>query len=189
MKKKIDQLCDNYQIEDIEKHLFHYYIDNEKIDISSSKILIDYFNEFSVNKELNYKIAKLEISSFVELEKSQELLIPKIDRKINGAFFTPRNIVTKIIDEIQPKQNDLCSDISCGCGSFLIGLIKYFKITYQKSINDTLKQNIFFYFIIEYNIRRKKILISIYGLEVGEVVKEQNFNLEVCDSIRKKWEI
>ena len=189
MKKIIDLLCDTYKIEDVEKHLFNYYIVSKKIEISSSKILINYFNEFSFNTELNSKIIKLGINSFTELEKSQELLIPKTDRKVNGTFFTPRNIVSKIIDEVKPKQNDVCSDISCGCGSFLMGLIKYFKITYQKSINDILKQNIFGYDILEYNIRRTRILISIFGLEVGEVVKEENFNLEVCDSLRKKWDI
>lgn len=189
MKKIIDLLCDTYKIEDVEKHLFNYYIVNKKIEISSSKILVNYFNEFSFNTELNSKIIKLGINSFTELEKSQELLIPKTDRKVNGTFFTPRNIVSKIIDEVKPKQNDVCSDISCGCGSFLMGLIKYFKITYQKSINDILKQNIFGYDILEYNIRRTRILISIFGLEVGEVVKEENFNLEVCDSLRKKWDI
>ena len=189
MKKIIDLLCDTYKIEDVEKHLFNYYIVSKKIEISSSKILVNYFNEFSFNTELNSKIIKLGINSFTELEKSQELLIPKTDRKVNGTFFTPRNIVSKIIDEVKPKQNDVCSDISCGCGSFLMGLIKYFKITYQKSINDILKQNIFGYDILEYNIRRTRILISIFGLEVGEVVKEENFNLEVCDSLRKKWDI
>ena len=74
-------------------------------------------------------------------------------------------------------------------GSFLIGLIKYFQLNYKKTINDSLKQNIFGYDILDYNIRRTKILISIFGLENNEIVYEENFNLEVCDSLKKSWKL
>lgn len=189
MKKAIYLICESHKIEDVEKHLFNYYIDNNNIDKDSSNILNHYFNDFTLNKDLNNQIKKLNLSSFEELEKSQELLIPKIDRKFNGAFFTPRNIVSKIINDLKPQKDDLCSDISCGCGAFLIGLIKYFKETHKKSINDCLKQNIFGYDILDYNIRRTKILITIFGLENDEIIDEENFNLEICDSLKKKWEI
>ena len=189
MKKKIDKLCDSYNIEDVEKHIFNFYLVNNEIEFDSSDILKTYFSGFELNSKIINEIKELQINSFVDLEKSQELLIPKKDRKINGTFFSPRNIVHKIIEEVKPKNGDLCSDISCGCGSFLIGLIKYFKETHNKTIIQSLSQNIYGYDILEYNIRRTKILITILGLEDGEVIKEENFNLEVCDSLKKNWKV
>ena len=189
MKKQIDKLCDTYNIEDVEKHIFNSYIINNEIETESSGILKKYFSGFRLNQKLLDDVNELEINSFVDLEKSQELLIPKEDRKVNGTFFTPRNIVDKIIEEVQPKNNDLCSDISCGCGSFLIGLVKYFKNTHDKTISESLSKNIYGYDILDYNIRRTKILITIFGLENGEIIKEENFNLEVCDSLKKKWNV
>ena len=162
MKKQINILCDNYNVNDLEKHIFKNYLKSKKIDFSKSKILGDYYSNFKIDDKLDTEINKLKIDSFIELEKSQELLIPKNDRKVNGAFFTPRNIVDKIIEEVRPKRNDLCTDISCGCGSFIIGLLKYFNKKYKKSINETLSQNIYGFDILDYNIRRTKILISIF---------------------------
>ena len=189
MKKQIDKLCDTYNIEDVEKHIFNYYLVNNEIKYDSSDILKKYFSGFKLNQKLLDDVNELEINSFIDLEKSQELLIPKEDRKVNGTFFTPRNIVDKIIEEVKPKYDDICSDISCGCGSFLIGLIKYFKNIHGKTISQSLSKNIYGYDILDYNIKRTKILITIFGLENGEIIKEENFNLEVCDSLKKKWEV
>jgi adenine-specific DNA-methyltransferase len=189
LKKQIDKLCDTYNIEDVEKHIFNYYLVNNEIKYDSSDILKKYFSGFKLNQKLLDDVNELEINSFIDLEKSQELLIPKEDRKVNGTFFTPRNIVDKIIEEVKPKYDDICSDISCGCGSFLIGLIKYFKNIHGKTISQSLSKNIYGYDILDYNIKRTKILITIFGLENGEIIKEENFNLEVCDSLKKKWEV
>ena len=109
MKKLLYKLCDQYEIIDIEKHIFYTYLKTKKIKFSSSEILVKYFDQFEVKKSLNDTVLKLNIKEFEELEKSQELLIPKTDRKFNGAFFTPRNIVYQIINEIKPKEKDHCS--------------------------------------------------------------------------------
>lgn len=189
MKKTLNTLSINYNFVDVEKHIFYKYLTQKKIKYDKSKILKKYFHQFKLNEKLFNTVNKLNIDSFEELEKSQELLIPQIDRKINGTFFTPKNIVRKIIEEVNPQLNDKCSDISCGCGSFLIGLIKYYQSNHKKTINDSLKQNIFGYDILDYNIRRTKILISIFGLENNEIVNEESFNLEVCNSLKKNWKL
>jgi len=189
LKKILNTLIINNNLVDVEKHIFYTYLNQNKIKYDKSKILKKYFHQFKLDEKLFNNVTKLNIDSFRDLEKSQELLIPQIDRKINGTFFTPKNIVRKIIEEVNPQPNDKCSDISCGCGSFLIGLIKYYQLNYKKTINDILKQNIFGYDILNYNIRRTKILISIFGLENNEIVNEENFNLEVCDSLNKIWKL
>ena len=66
-----------------------------------------------MDEKLFANVEKLNIGSFEDLEKSQELLIPQIDRKLM-VLFLPKNIVRKIIEEVNPQLNDKCSDISCG---------------------------------------------------------------------------
>ena len=98
-------------------------------------------------------------------------------------------IVNKIIEEVSPLVNESCVDLSCGCGAFLIGLIKFFKENHNKSIKDSLRENIYGYDILDYNIRRSKILITIFGLENGEVINYSDFNLISCDSLKYDWDI
>lgn len=189
MKKILFSLCGSYGDSLVESHLFYFYLDLKNINIEESSILSNYFSKFKLNSNLLDKIKNLKLETFEDLEKSQELLIPSVDRKINGAFFTPRNIVDKIIDEVSPKEIDKCADISCGCGAFLIGLIKYFKINHNKSIKLSLKENIYGFDILGYNIRRTKILISIFSFENGEIITDNDFNLTKLDSIRNNWDM
>ncbi|MEI2737879.1 MAG: N-6 DNA methylase [Chitinophagaceae bacterium] len=104
-----------------------------------------------------------------------ELIIPVGDRKFNGAFFTPDYIIDFIINEIQPKENDTNLDPSCGCGAFLVGLTDYYKRTFNKPIKKIIKENIFGSDILEYNIHRAKLILTIYALQNGEQLKRQRF--------------
>ena len=180
-------LANKFELFEIERALFFTYLSNKNIGFKTSVLLKKYFKDFQLDQELKSLIDKLEIKTFTDLEKSQELLIPINDRKINGAFFTPKNIVHKIIEEVEPKINDKCSDISCGCGAFLLGLIRYYKNTFNKPIKLSVKENIFGYDILKYNIRRAQILISIFALEENEILEEDDFNLETVDSLKKEW--
>lgn len=189
MKKNLDLLVDNYDIKEVERHIFYNYLSNKSIKFRDSVLLNVYFQDFEINNNLLKSLSVLEINTFEKLEKSQELLIPKDDRKINGAFFTPRSIVEKIIYELKPQIDDKCADISCGCGSFLIGLLKYYIKEYKKPINEILRENIYGYDILDYNISRTKILIAIFALENGEIVTEDSLNLTICDSLENVWNI
>ena len=100
--------------------------------------------------------SSLEINDLKTLENHLELLIPKNDRKLNGAFFTPNYIVDFIINETKPTEYEKCLDPSCGCGAFLIGLVEYFKRNFSKSIKEILKQNIYGADILDYNVDRTK---------------------------------
>jgi tRNA1(Val) A37 N6-methylase TrmN6 len=125
--------------------------------------------------------------SIKDLENQLELLIPTKDRKINGAHFTPNYIVRYIVNQIAPKENDTNLDPSCGSGAFLIGLVEYYRNRFRKSIKTITRQNIYGADILDYNILRTKLLLSIFALQHNEILLEKDFNLFHQDSLRASW--
>ncbi|MGB0950147.1 MAG: Eco57I restriction-modification methylase domain-containing protein, partial [Marinirhabdus sp.] len=121
------------------------------------------------------------------LENYLELLIPKEDRKLNGAFFTPTYVVDFIINEVNPQISDKCLDLSCGCGAFLIGIAEHFKHKLKKSVKHTVQENIYGCDILAYNVNRAKIMLSLFGLIHGEIIEETDFNIYHQDSLQAVW--
>lgn len=185
----LNQLLQNHDITSLEKHLVNSYLTNNKLIFDNNSILTSYFKDFKQNVQLFFDISLLNISSIKELENYLELIIPISDRKFNGAFFTPDYIIDFIIKEIQPKENETNLDPSCGCGAFLVGLTDYYKKTFNKSIKKTVKENIFGSDILEYNIHRAKLILTIYALQNGEQLEESDFNLYHQDSLRTNWKM
>lgn len=183
----LNQLIQNHDLISLEQHLIYSYLINKKLNFDKSLILTSYFKDFEPNPQLYFETFSLNISSIKELENYLELIIPISDRKINGAFFTPDYIIDFIINEIQPKENDTNLDPSCGCGAFLIGLTDYYKRTFNKSIRKIVKENIFGSDILDYNIHRTKLILTIYALQFGEYLEETDFNLYHQDSLRTDW--
>ncbi|MDR3244832.1 MAG: N-6 DNA methylase [Prevotellaceae bacterium] len=186
-KRKIAELLSCFSIEDVEREIVVYFLNEFHLDYFSSRILTDYLHNYNYNRDLSSQVKALEIDSIKTLENCLEMLIPDNDRKLNGAFFTPTYIVDYIIEEIKPKENDRNIDPSSGCGAFLIGLTAYYHKQYAKSIRKTVKENIFGADILPYNIERAKRLLSIYALQYGEILENEDFNLYQRDSLRYQW--
>ncbi|MEA3452241.1 MAG: N-6 DNA methylase, partial [Bacteroidota bacterium] len=186
-EKQIIGLLNNWDILNIESHFIYYYIKFKKIDYSKSRLLNDYFKNFTLNKSLFNSLQTFELSTIKHLENSLELIIPNDDRKLNGAFFTPNYIVDFIINTIKPQENEKNLDPSCGRGAFLVGLVNYYKTTYNKSIKRTIQENLFGADLMTYNIKRTKLILSIFALENNEIIENDDFNLIVQDSIRADW--
>ncbi len=189
VKKSIinDILKKEYDINEIEHHIVYSYLQQYKLDYSESKIFGEYFSNFQINTKLFFETSSIHFENIKELENYMELLIPENDRKLNGAFFTPVYVVDFIINELNPKESDKNLDTSCGCGAFLIGLADYYSTKLNKSIRQTIIENIFGADILEYNIRRAKLLLAIFALHNNEIVEESDFNLIVTDSLKNKW--
>lgn len=185
-KKIVDLLCD-FNINDIEKEFVCCFLNSQNLDYSICPIIKSYLNDYSRNNELHSAINALEIDSIKILENYLELLIPENDRKFNGVFFTPTYIVDYIIGELSPTDDQMNIDPSCGCGAFLIGLVDYYHFKLNKSVKQTVKENIFGADLLNYNIFRAKLLIALYGLQYGEILDESDFNLYVRDSLRYNW--
>ncbi|MGC9341145.1 MAG: HsdM family class I SAM-dependent methyltransferase [Bacteroidales bacterium] len=185
----IKQLLQNYNLKKVEQHLFYSYLITQKINIQESVVLQNYLGQFKPEKIMLTQIFSLEISDIKELENYLELIIPVADRKLNGAFFTPEYIIEFIIDEIRPNENDKNLDPSCGCGAFLVGLIEYYREKFKKPIRNILRENIFGSDILEYNIRRTKIILTLLAIQHGEYPEETDFNLFCQDSLRTTWKL
>lgn len=185
----LNQLIQTHDLTSLEKHLIYSYLSNNKLSFDRNPILTGYFKDFEQNPQLYFDTSSLNISSIKELENYLELIIPVGDRKFNGAFFTPDYIIDFIIKEIHPKENDTNLDPSCGCGAFLVGLTDYYKRSFNKPIKKIIKENIFGSDILEYNIHRAKLILTIYALQNGEQLKESDFNLYHQDSLRTSWKM
>lgn len=186
-KSILNELVKTQDLTNLEQHLIYSYLTNNKINFSKSPILTAYFKDFEQNVKLYFDTSSLNISNIKGLENYLELIIPISDRKFNGAFFTPDYIIDFIINEIQPKENDANLDPSCGCGAFLVGLTDYYKRTFNKPISQVIKENIFGSDILEYNIHRAKLILTIYALQHDEILRDNDFNLYHQDSLKAKW--
>lgn len=171
----------------MERHLVYSYLQRFGLKYAKSPILFGYLEGFQIDDTLLQKIQTLEITSIKHLENQLELLIPTKNRKINGAHFTPNYIVRYIIDRIGPKENDTNLDPSCGSGAFLVGLAEYYRDKYGKSVKAVTRENIFGADILDYNILRTKLLLSIFALQHNEILLEEDFNLFHQDSLRASW--
>ena len=129
---RFNNIVAKYDISDIEKSLVLRYIENNSIKQSDFQFLTEYIGIFSPESSLMDEIKSLGAYTLEDLAVAFELLIPESDRIINGAFFTPSYIVDYIIKIISPTRNESIADVSCGCGAFLLGIIKYYmhKIQY-----------------------------------------------------------
>lgn len=181
--KSISQFTDKYGISAVERSVVKRFVEKNEISLTDNTVLENYFGGDIIADLF------LEIENFETLENFLEILIPQDDRKLNGAFFTPRYIVDFIINEIQPKENETNLDPSCGCGAFLIGLAKYYKRKFNKKTKQTVRENIFGSDILNYNIDRAKILLTIYASQNGEILEDEDFNLWNQDSLQADWKM
>jgi adenine-specific DNA-methyltransferase len=186
-KVLLNQLIQTHDLKSLEQHLVYSYLRNNNLKYDRSPILTNYFKNFEQNPQLYFDASSLRISNIKDLENHLELIIPISDRKLNGTFFTPDYIIDFILDEIQPSESDTNLDPSCGCGAFLVGLVHYYKRTFNKPIHKIVKENIFGSDILEYNIHRTKLILTIYALQYEEHLSEEDFNLFHQDSLRAEW--
>jgi adenine-specific DNA-methyltransferase len=186
-KITINECIEEHGAVSVAQHLVYAFLTHKNLDYAKSAVIAEYFNNFDKNPKLYFYTSDLPISTIKELEKYLELIIPIEDRKLNGAFFTPDYIIDFIISELQPKEAASNLDPSCGCGAFLLGLVDYYRLKFGKSVKDIVKNNIYGADILDYNIQRTKLLLAIYGLEHGEIVENEDFNLYHQDSLKAVW--
>lgn len=186
-KSTINELLNSYEINLIEKHLIYSFLQNNQLELNKSPIISRLLKDFKTTPEIYLLVSTLDIKELKLLENYLELLIPKNDRKVNGAFFTPTYVVDFIIKEVYPKNKDKCLDPSCGCGAFLIGLVEYYQTTFNKSVKKTIKENVYGSDILNYNVKRSKLILSLLGLLNNEIIEESDFNIYNQDSLKADW--
>jgi tRNA1(Val) A37 N6-methylase TrmN6 len=189
MKKELNKLIKEFDIQSIEKALIRSYVCKNSLTVSKNKLLKDVLEEedraISEIEELIVNVSSL--SDMDSMINAFELLIPQSDKKLNGAFFTPSYVSNFIATELINSENYTVCDPSCGCGAFLISAVRVMTKKSQKSVVDIIENNIYGSDVAEYSIRRAKLLLSLLAVENGEDVKEIKFNLVSNDSLKSDW--
>lgn len=186
MSKIFNKVLKEYELIEIEWNFIYAFIKKFNLDIKYSIFLINYMKKELYIEKLAMELEKYiekEINNIEGLENCLELLIPQKDKKVNGAFFTPEFIASYMVNLIEPKNGDKNIDISCGTGAFILALIKYYKKNYKKELNEILKENIYGVDILDYNIERCKLVISLLACQLKENIEESSFNLKVKNSL------
>ena len=182
------ELIRKYGVDNIERGIVLNYFKTNDIAISSHPYFLEYLDNYCPSSDLMSDISSLCHSSLADLAVDMERLIPVEDRETNGAFFTPQIIVDYILDTISPSENAKVIDISCGSGAFLLGILRFFTKTYSKAVADVIRDNLYGVDLLNYNVRRSKILIMLYALSKGECVSYDSINI-VCDnSLTRDWQ-
>ena len=135
------------------------------------KLIIKIHNMFG-----NKKISSFDYDAFGEgYEKYTADEVMKA--KSWGQYFTRRDVIDIIVNEIKPSYNQKGSDETCGTGGFLLGFYKHVKNTLDEQLNKKeITQK-------EYNKRLERFSKNIYGNElVWKVFKPLILNLQ-CKNI------
>ena len=121
-------------------------------------------NEFVSDNFRNINV--LEFTDIYELVNQHDTFINKDIKKKLGQFYTPINIVQRMVCEIRDNLKtltniDLIIDPACGTGIFLIEVIKELKKVFPAStVIDYVKNNIFAYDVNPFAIVATKINIA-----------------------------
>lgn len=189
MNKDLPKIINKYETEAIENALVQLFVEQNNIVIKNNilvKKIIKDFSESVVSAKLELKeiFQSKEIADFVNIF---ELLVPNKDKKINGAFFTPKLVTDYIVSETVKNSNQKVCDPSCGCGAFLISVAKFISEKFNKSVIDVIENNLFGVDIADYSVQRAKILLTLLALKNNEDKKEIKFNLKNGNSLSSDW--
>lgn len=178
-----------FNAEEIENAFVQFFIEINNISVNRNQLILDILkSKKNIIKQIK-ELIQQEFSAFSlkDLEKAFELLIPEKDRKLNGAFFTPSIITNYISKELitSPDQN-IC-DPSCGCGAFLTSAVEIIHEKFRRKIIDIIEKNIHGIDILDYSVRRCKIILTLQALVNGEDEENIKFNIYKQDSLSFDW--
>ncbi len=124
------------------------------------------------------------------LENVFEALVDDCEKRENGVVFTPCYIVEYILENTLNEQltdDSVIIDPACGSGAFLVLAAEKLSLKLNKSIAETVSQNIFGIDLSEDNVRRTKELLTLLTLSNGESADSLCFNIKVADSLKENW--
>jgi len=184
----VSKLTEKYRTEDIECACVQFFVERNSIPVKRNRLVKSILSRRNAAVEkVKDSLARTEDKfDIFQLVKIFELLIPKKDRKTNGAFFTPAQITDFIAGEAIGTPRVSVCDPSCGCGAFLIAAA-YALRKRKKKIISTIEKNLYGVDIADYSVRRSKILLTLLALQENEDKQEIKFNIHVADSLATDW--
>lgn len=113
----------------------------------------------------------------------ESLLQKNAENSGAGQYFTPRPVISAMVDCIQPKPKETIADPACGTGGFFLGAVNYLN---QKSLTISeakfLKFDTFHGWEIEKSTARL-CLMNLFLHGIGDLIKTPD--IEVTDSLKR----
>lgn len=153
--------------EDVSRSLNKFYIEVLKIDYSpiyDKTIISEIYFTVRAEERVRTLLNTLNLFDFSEIEGDfigaiYEKLIPPLERKRLGQFYTPLGIVDLIIKLTIKNDKDVIVDPGCGSGTFLVRSFHHIKDMRNITLNKRDIGSIIHY---------KKILEQIYGIDINQ---------------------
>lgn len=124
------------------------------------------------------------------LENVFEALVDDCEKRENGVVFTPCYIVEYILNNTLNEElsdDSIIIDPACGSGAFLVLAAEKLSLKLNKSVTETISQNIFGIDLSEDNVRRTKVLLTLLTLSNGECADSLSFSIKAADSLKEDW--
>jgi len=174
-----------YEFSDIESTIVGLILDNAQIGRVKNS-LIKTLVDRGINKSVKFWFDSHSVIPDLDLlERLYELDVNKEERKVNGSYYTPTEVVRYIIEQTVEDPGKIC-DPACGSGAFLLEAAKHLKEKSNFSYNKIYSEFIYGVDILPRSVQRTKIMLSLLALIEGED-RDFDFNLFEGDSLRFDW--
>lgn len=175
-------LLANHEINVIESELIRIYL--HQLGINENDVKNKFLKKCLVPPNGKVRENLLTFQKTWTLKDIENYLFSHVDQSVkerNGMIFTPINITDYILEEtISHKTNPKIIDFSCGYGVFLYRSVeKLLEKNKNLSVIEVIENNIYGIDILEENIKRTKILLTLLALKNKEDKEEIKFNL-IC---------
>jgi len=107
--------------------------------------------------------------------------------KRSGQYFTKRDLIKYIIDELNIKETDLCYDPACGTGGFLLGFASKFKTNKSFIENNIYGQEYLdeVYKTLNFNMLANNFDKSLQNISKGDSIRDFNYHSQVKNKFDK----
>lgn len=103
--------------------------------------------------------------------------------KRNGQYFTKRDLIELIINELDVKPNHICYDPACGTGGFLLGFTNKFKENYNFIKNNIYGREYLYevYKILNFNILANNCDKAFQNITNGDSIRDDHYHKQVMN--------
>jgi type I restriction-modification system DNA methylase subunit len=103
--------------------------------------------------------------------------------KRNGQYFTKRELIELIINELDIKSNHLCYDPACGTGGFLLSFANKFKDNYNFIKNNIYGREYLYevYKILNFNILANNCDKAFQNITNGDSIRDDHYHKQVMN--------
>ncbi len=168
------------------------FVKYNNINIKKNKLIKKYTESFVDEKVVDefLEIYKRNCNdfNFENLIELFEICIPKKEKIVNGAVYTPKIVKDFVVENsikklTIPINEAFFCDLSCGCGGFLITIAREIHLKTNKPFKEIYSENIYGVDVSDYSVERSEILLSLFSVVNGEDVEEFEFNLLLGNSL------